>query len=172
MGDPNALTDAEKRYERAMEWLLAEDSRNPGKSHLDSYIERQKVYTEAEERKIKRFDDAYMSISSDPFIKTLSEQRAAYDRWVNENGRSLRNDVEGAYKDWVIHGRKEAVEYWFAMVDNDSAMARVEQSKVLTSSSTVIMLLICLQEAMRNNVVMNIDGSVVYPKVSLTPSNW
>lgn len=134
VGDPNALTDAEKRYERAMDWLLAEDARNPGKSHLDSYIEKQKVYTEAEERKIKRFDDAYISISSDPFLKTLLERREAYDRWVNENGRSLRNEVEGAYKDWIIHGRKEAVEYWFAVVDNDSAMARVEQSKVLSPS--------------------------------------
>lgn len=28
------------------------------------------------------------------------------------------------------------------------------------------------QEAMRANVVMNTDGSVEYPKVLLTPSNW
>lgn len=137
VGDPNALTDAEKRYQRAMEWLLAEDPRNPGKSHLQSYIAKQKIYTEAEERKIKKFEEARYRISKDPLRKTLAEQRAAYDKWVSENGRSLRNDVEGAYKDWVIHGRKEAVEYWFAVVDNDSVMARVEQSKVLLPFSTV-----------------------------------
>lgn len=128
--DPNALTDAEKRYQRAMDWLLSEDPRRPGKTYLEAYIEKQKTYTDAEERRIKKFDNAYNRIMNDPFLKTLAERRAAYERWVNEHGRSLRNDVEGAYKDWVIHGRKEAVEYWFAVVDNDSAMARVEQSKV------------------------------------------
>ena len=130
VADPNNLTDAEKRYNRAMEWLLTEDIRNPGKTYLDSYIEKQKKYTEAEERKIKIFDAAYQRAINDPANKTVAQQRAAYDKWISENARKIRNDVEGAYKDWVIHGRKEAVEYWFAVVDNDSAMARVEQSKV------------------------------------------
>lgn len=131
--DPDNLTDAEKRYQKAMDWLLTEDPRNPDKTYLDSYIIKQKAYTDAEERKIKRFSDAYDRCLNDPTLKTNKEKREAYDKWVNENARKLRNDVEGAYKDWVIHGRKEAVEYWFAVVDNDSAMARVEQSKVFSS---------------------------------------
>lgn len=133
VADPDALTDAEKRYNRAMEWLLAEDERNPGKSHLDSYISKQRLYTEAEARRNNRLNDALRQATTDPLNKTVSQQRAAYDKWVSANARSLRNDVEGAYKDWVIHGRKEQVEYWFAVVDNDSAMSRVEQSKVRTS---------------------------------------
>lgn len=135
MADPNKLTDAEKRYQRAMEWLLTEDRRNEGKTHLESYIEKQKLYAEAERLKIREFDNAYKEVIKDPLLKTTSEKRAAYDKWVHENARTLRNSVEGAYKDWVIHGRKEAVEYWFAVVDNESAMSRVEQSKVLLSSS-------------------------------------
>ncbi|KAI5118419.1 hypothetical protein M0805_005503 [Coniferiporia weirii] len=154
--DPNKLTEAEKKFNKGMNWLLAEDERNPGKSHLDSYIEKQKQYTAAEERKIKLFDQAYQNIVRDPANKTIAQQRAAYDRWVSENARKLRNDVEGAYKDWVVHGRKEAAEYWFSIVDNDSAIARVEQSK----------------EAMRNAVVMDTDGALAYPTVKLSPSNW
>lgn len=128
------FTDAEKRYKKAMDWLLTEDPRNPNKTYLDTYIIKQKAYTEAEERKIKLFSDAYDRFTKDEGIPTLAKKREAYDKWVNENARKLRNDVEGAYKDWVIHGRKEAVEYWFAVVDNDSAMARVEQSKVFPST--------------------------------------
>lgn len=135
MADPSKLNDAEKRYQRAMEWLLAEDRRNEGKTHLETYIEKQKLYAEAERLKIREFDNAYKDITKDPLLKTTSDKRAAYDKWVHENARTLRNTVEGAYKDWVIHGRKEAVEYWFAVVDNESAMSRVEQSKVLLSSS-------------------------------------
>jgi len=32
--------------------------------------------------------------------------------------------------DWVTTGKKEEVEYYFAVVDNESAMSRVEASKV------------------------------------------
>jgi hypothetical protein len=40
------------------------------------------------------------------------------------------NHVQAAYMDWVTLGKKEEVEYYFAIVDNDSAMSRVEASKV------------------------------------------
>jgi hypothetical protein len=36
--------------------------------------------------------------------------------------------------DWVTIGKKEETEYWFSIVDNDSAMSRVEASKVIPSS--------------------------------------
>ena len=63
-------------------------------------------------------------------IPTKEAKKRAYDDWVTEHAKKFRNEVEGAYKDWVIHGRKDEVEYWFAVVDNDSAMSRVEMSKV------------------------------------------
>lgn len=115
-----------------MEWLVAEDPRNPGKTHLDSYIQKQKAYTAAEEKRIKKFDEAYERLTADPH-KTVAQKRAAYDTWVRENARKFKNEVEAAYKDWVVHGRKEEAEYWFSIVDNDSAMARVEASKVRAS---------------------------------------
>ena len=117
-----------------MSWLLAEDPRNPGKTQLDTYIQKQKAYTAAEERRIKIFDEAYARLTSDP-RQTVAQKRAAYDTWVRENARKFKNEVEAAYKDWVVHGRKEEAEYWFSVVDNDSAMARVEASKVYSNHS-------------------------------------
>lgn len=130
VADPSKLSDQEKRYNQAMDWLLKEDERNTPKSHLDTYIEKQKLYTAQVEEKIRKFNEAYDRVMKDTSLKTLLDKRSAYDRWVSENSRAIRNDVEGAYKDWVVHGRKESCEYWFAVVDNDSAMARVERSKV------------------------------------------
>jgi len=57
--------------------------------------------------------------------------------------------------DWVITGKKEQVEYWFAVVDQDSALARVEKSK----------------EVVRWTVVQDDDGSCEYNTVKLTQAN-
>lgn len=112
-----------------MAWLIKEDAKNPGKTHLDTYIEKQRVYTAAEERRIKLSDEASERLMRDP-SKTVAQKREEYDTWIRENSRQLKNAVEAAYKDWVVHGRKEETEYWFSVVDNDSAMARIEASKV------------------------------------------
>ena len=132
IADPNNLTDAEKRYAKAMTWLTQEDERlapdGVARTYLQTYIYYQAKYTKEFEKRLKRQNKAL-----DQAIKqntTTSAQRAAFDRWMSENGRQLNNTVEGAWKDWVVHGRKEATEYWFSLVDNDSAMARVELSKV------------------------------------------
>lgn len=134
IADPKNMTDAEKRYDKAMKWLLQEDERKDSKgetrSYLRAYIDSQTVYTAAEEKRINQFNEAYDKAVNDTLNNTVAKKRAAYDKWVNENARKLRNQVEGAYKDWVVHGRKEACEYWFSVVDNDSAMARVEDSRV------------------------------------------
>jgi hypothetical protein len=60
----------------------------------------------------------------------LAMQRAAYDLWVSEHEKTYNDLVQSAYMDWVSIGKKQEVEYWFAIVDNESAMARVEDSKV------------------------------------------
>ena len=113
-----------------MDWLTAEDPDSAGKNHVEVYVEKQQKYTDVVERKQKAFNAALKAANEDPANKTLAQRRAAYDLWVNENARTYRNYLQAAYMDWVILGKKEAVEYWFSVVDMDSAMARVEQSKV------------------------------------------
>jgi len=124
------LTDEEKRYQAAMEWLLEKDPEHPSLSHIDLYKEKQTEYTEAFERKIKAFNDALDRITQDTRFPTIKDQREAYDRWVQENQKTYNNHVQAAYMDWVTTGKKEEVEYYFAVVDNESAMSRVEASKV------------------------------------------
>lgn len=140
VADPNSLTDQEKRYKKAMDWLCAEDPDTPGKNHVEVYVEKQQKYTDVVERKQKAFNTALKTANEDPLNKTLSQRRAAYDLWVNENARTYRNYLQAAYMDWVILGKKEAVEYWFSIVDMDSAMARVEQSKVSELSNASLSL--------------------------------
>lgn len=130
VADPSNLSDQERRYKKAMDWLTAEDPDMPGKTHVELYVEKQEKYTNVVEKKQKAFGAALQAAKDDPGNKTVSQQRASYDRWVNENARTYRNYLQAAYMDWVITGKKEAVEYWFSIVDVDSAMARVEQSKV------------------------------------------
>ena len=53
-----------------------------------------------------------------------------HDKWAGENQKTYNNPIQAAYMDWVTLGKKEEVECYFATVDNDSAMSRVEASKV------------------------------------------
>ncbi|GLB44722.1 hypothetical protein LshimejAT787_1800590 [Lyophyllum shimeji] len=154
VADPQNLTAEEERYQKAMTWLLFKYK--DGKTRVEIYSEKQELYTKAIERKTKAFNDALKRAMDDPRNTTPAQQRAAYDVWVSENARAYRNLMQAAYMDWVVNGLKEEVEYWFSIVDRDSAMARVEASK----------------EAMRAAVVQDTDGSVEYQKVKLTPSNW
>ncbi|KAG6864273.1 hypothetical protein C0991_010910 [Blastosporella zonata] len=154
--DANNLTEEEARYKRAMEWLTYADPENKDKTRVELYTEKQRSYTKIVEQKTKAFNDALNLVKEDPRNTSLPLQRAAYDVWVSENARSYRNLMQGAYMDWVVTGKKEEVEYWFSIVDRDSAMARVEASK----------------SAMRVAVVQDTDGSVEYQKVRLEPSDW
>ncbi|KAF9642626.1 hypothetical protein BDM02DRAFT_3124358 [Thelephora ganbajun] len=154
--DSTSLTDEEKRYQKAMEWLLYKDPDHPKQSRIDIYKEKQTEYTDAFERKTKAFNEALERVVADPRYPTLKAQREAYDRWVQVNQKTYNNHIQAAYMDWVTTGKKEEVEYYFAVVDNDSAMSRVEASK----------------KAMRNAIVSDPDGTVEYSKVILTPSNW
>ncbi|KAG6908104.1 hypothetical protein DXG01_006142 [Tephrocybe rancida] len=154
--DPNSLTEDEARYKKAMEWLTFADPANKGKTRIDVYTEKQRDYTNVVEQKTKAFNDALQLVKDDPRNNTIPLQRAAYDVWVSEHARTFRNLMQGAYMDWVVSGKKEEVEYWFSIVDRDSAMARVEASK----------------SAMRMAVVQDTDGSVEYQKVRLEPSDW
>lgn len=112
-----------------MDWLTFRDPNNKNKTRVDLYREKQLEYTNAFERKTKAFREALDDVSKAK-DKTISEQREEYDKWVAENYKTFNNLIQAAYMDWVTMGKKEEVEYYFSIVDNDSAMARVEASKV------------------------------------------
>lgn len=128
--DDADLAESERRYKSAMDWLTAPPSSGTTQTRIDIYRDKQNSYTDAFERKVKAFDDALDRAMKDPANNTVALQRAAYDKWVAENHKTYNNNVQAAYMDWVTLGKKEEVEYYFAIVDNDSAMARVEASKV------------------------------------------
>ncbi|KAG6811417.1 hypothetical protein H0H92_007525 [Tricholoma furcatifolium] len=154
--DANALTDEEARYKKAMEWLTFKEPEHNGRTRIDVYTEKQRIYTKVVEEKTKAYNEALQLVKDDPRNTSLPLQRAAYESWVSEHARSYRNLMQSAYMDWVVSGKKEEIEYWFSIVDRDSAMARVEASKA----------------AMRSAVVQDTDGSVEYQKVRLQPSDW
>ena len=113
-----------------MSYLIGRDPNDPSKTRVDLYREKQTKYTEAFERKTKAYNEALQLATQDPRNTTPALQRAAYDKWVAENYKTYNNFVQAAYMDWVTMGKKEEVEYYFSIVDNDSAMSRVEASKV------------------------------------------
>jgi len=113
-----------------MEYLVGRDKDEPSKTRVDLYREKQKLYTDAFEHKTKAYHQALAHAISDPHNSTPALQRAAYDTWVAEHYKTYNNLVQAAYMNWVTIGKKEEVEYYFSIVDNDSAMSRVEASKV------------------------------------------
>ncbi|KAB5588664.1 hypothetical protein CTheo_7891 [Ceratobasidium theobromae] len=150
-------SEDQQRYEQGMAILSAKLLDRPGTPSLvELYAEKQAKYTQTVENKAKAFEEALKRAKEDPRNKTAGQVRDAYDKWVESNARTYRNYVQAAYMDWVITGRKEEVEYWFSVVDQDSALARVERSK----------------EVMRWAVVQDSDGSCEYQKVKLEPSDW
>lgn len=121
---------AEKRYKKAMAFLTEPHPNYPDKTRVDVYREKQSAYTGAFERKTKAFQEALTLATGDLRNTTATKKREAYDEWVAQNAKTYRNLVQAAYMDWVTNGKKEEIEFWFAVVDSSSAMARVEASKV------------------------------------------
>ena len=124
------LSAEQAAYAKSMKWLVSVDPDSPGKTRVQLYVEKQKTYTETVETKVAAFSDALKRSKDKVLYPTAKERREAYDTWVNEHARTYRNQMQAAYMDWVITGKKEEVEHHFAVVDVDSAMARVEASKV------------------------------------------
>jgi hypothetical protein len=58
--------------------------------------------------------------------------------------------------DWVANGHKYEVEQNFGVVDVDSIMARIEQSK----------------ESLRNSAIVDTDGANELAGVILEPKDW
>ncbi|KAF8596197.1 hypothetical protein BDV93DRAFT_539470 [Ceratobasidium sp. AG-I] len=156
ISEGQAMTEDQKCYKQAMKILSAKVPDKQGQSLVELYAEKQTKYTKAVAEKTQAFQDALTRAQANPANRTHKQAREAYDKWVQENARTYRNYVQAAYMDWVIMGKKEEVEYWFSVVDQDSAMARIEKSK----------------EVMRWAVVQDVDGSSEFQKVKLEPSDW
>ena len=124
------LPPNERRYQKAMNFLTGRDTHYPTKSRIELYCEKQKKYTDAVDHKINAFDNALKRATSDPHNATRALQCEAYDTWVAKNYKTYNNLTQAAFMDWVTTGNKEEVEYYFSIVDNNSAMSRVEESKV------------------------------------------
>lgn len=127
--DQKALNDDQKQFKKAMDFLSAPVRDKGGKTNIEVYTDCQAKYTTVVQNKTKAFNGALEEAQKlhGPNTELVD---GVYNKWVEENARVWRNHVQAAYMNWVITGRKEEVEFWFAIVDQDSAMSRVEQSKV------------------------------------------
>ena len=95
---------------------------------VEVYNCKQIAYTTACSDKARAFAEALEKAQNCSKSQAIAQER--YEQWVQENAQLWRNKMQAAYMDWVITGQKQEVEYWFSIVDQDSAMARVEASKV------------------------------------------
>jgi hypothetical protein len=125
--DGKPLTEDQKRYKQAMT-ILSSEIEDKNMTLVELYTEKQAKYTRACAEKTRAFSEALEKATKQ--TKSNRAARQMYDTWVQENAKTWRNYVQAAYMEWVITGRKEEVEYWFSVVDQDSAMARIERSKV------------------------------------------
>jgi len=125
------MSEDQRRYKKAMTVLTQEQPGKDGQTLIELYTEKQSKYTKVVAEKNAAFNNALIA-SNDATKGDANPKKAAkehYDRWVQEHARTWRNYVQAAYMDWVVTGKKEEVEYWFSVVDQDSALSRVEQSK-------------------------------------------
>ncbi|KAM0247609.1 hypothetical protein ACHAQJ_009775 [Trichoderma viride] len=156
--DDRALTDCQAeirdRYTQAMSYLTMSDDGVPGKSRLQTYVEKQESWNQA----IERYNEAQFRHRQADQEKGLTPEQQKYSflEWLQLSGRDYKAAIQAKYMDWVVHGNKFTVEFNFGVVDITSAMKRIESSK----------------EAFRNLTLLAADGATEFSSVNLTPPNW
>jgi hypothetical protein len=123
------MSEGQKRYKIAMSFLTKEEPGKGGLTLIELYTQKQSKYTQVVAEKNAAFNKALKEAEESTKFQSKEAAKEHYDRWVQEHARTWRNYVQAAYMDWVVSGKKEEVEYWFSVVDQDSALSRVEQSK-------------------------------------------
>lgn len=119
------MNEGRDRYKKAMEYLSAPAQDKGGKTNVEVYTEYQAKYTAAVAKKDEAYSHALERARRDREGRPeLSQQ--IYNDWVKENAPFWRNYVQEAYTSWVTKGKKEEVEYWFATMDHDSDVSRIE----------------------------------------------
>lgn len=161
-GTTDIRSPGEESYEKAMTYLTTVDPETK-KTPIDIYVEKQKAWANAQTAWDTAKIDAKHAAEKDPAnIRDLDKKPdpkkilQAYNDWTQSNYRKYKFAVQGAWMDWVANGHKYNVEYYFGVVDVDSIMARIENSK----------------ESMRNSTMVDADGSNELHGVLLTPPDW
>lgn len=122
---------------------------------VDVYIEKQDAWAESQATWDKAKQRAEATAKAQ-FPTDLVQQRKYYDDWSQANYRRFKFAVQGRYMDWVANGHKYEVEQNFGIVDVESIMARIEQSK----------------ESLRNSTIVDTDGANELAGVMLEPRDW
>lgn len=96
------------------------------------------------EEKVKEAED---SMALDP---------VEYQRWLQIHFPALQADLEDAYTEWLVYGKKDIVELYKTYLDVGSHVADLQKARISLRSSNKISL---------------DRASYVYP-VHFEPSNW
>jgi hypothetical protein len=153
-GEQEVRSPGNKEYNKAMAYLTTPVG-DTGLTPVDIYIEKQSAWAESQATwdKAKQKTEATAKAK---FPTDLVQQRKFYDDWAQANYRRYKFAVQGRYMDWVSNGHKYEVEQNFGVVDVDSIMARIEQSK----------------ESLRNSSIVDTDGANELSGVILEPKDW
>ncbi|KAG8811633.1 hypothetical protein FRC17_002371, partial [Serendipita sp. 399] len=153
--NPKDSTDPQTKYDEAMKWLAAPSPLGSGEGRIERYTHFQTIYAEVVEEKLKAYNAAKAK-ALELYPKSIAQQKAYFEDWVQENYQMYNNKAQATYMQWVIQGEKEKVEYYFSIVDVTSASERIELSK----------------KSMRDSRVATPDGAAEFSRVTLEPSNW
>ena len=148
-GFDTLAADKKKTYQQAVNYLV-EEVEDPMNENVT--LPRLALY--------RRYQDIYEHLRRDTedIIKERRDTMPAieYELWFQRNYNILQAQVEGAYMEWLVYGRKELVETYRTQLETASpGFALLEARSVLRSSG-----------------VISLDRTqTVYP-VTFTPSDW
>lgn len=142
------------RYDTALAYLTEEDPLHKGQTRVQTYVAKQTQWN----KEAEKYSDAQLKVKQENRAAnmTVERQQQAFLEWMQAHGREYKAAIQAKYMDWVVHGYKFNVEFYFGVVDVSSAMKRIETSK----------------EAYRNLTLLDDDGASEYAGVNLTPQNW
>ncbi|KAF5603989.1 hypothetical protein FPCIR_1050 [Fusarium pseudocircinatum] len=156
-----ARSPGESHYDAAMKFLRQKDAN--GKTAVDLYREKQQAWCQAQaawdKAKIQaqaNAEDAEKRYPPTPGDDFLAKQKQYIADWTQMNYMMFRTETQGAWMDWVVNGQKYNVDFNFGVVDVDSIMSQIEDSK----------------ESLRNSTLPDETGASDVYGVSLTPARW
>ncbi|KAK0647152.1 hypothetical protein B0T16DRAFT_172948 [Cercophora newfieldiana] len=151
------LSPGSKLYDNAMAYLITPNPKFQNQTPLEIYTLKQKQWAEA----ANAWDVAKANAMADSMMKypdpsDIGKAKEDYQIWNQTHFRFYKSAVQAAYMEFVAMGDKYNVEANFGLVDVDSIMARIEDSK----------------ESMRNDIIVDANGADEVWRVELTPANW
>ena len=86
----------------------------------------------------------------------LQRQSTDYQLWFQRNYPALQAEVDGAFMDWLVNGKKDIVEVYRSRLDQSSPGTLILEAKA----------------ALRASGVVSLDRTQTLYPVEYTPSNW